>query len=228
MVNDRGVEGALESLGILARQTCEVAPGLSHVEAYTASGLLTLLWHGDPTAPRAAIMVGGAMGGLLGPAGGLYHRLGTALAAEGWQAIRVGYRRPNRLEECVHDTLAAAELAWAGGARTFALLGHSFGGAVAIGAAVGLGHRAAGVLTFATQSAGCEVAEMLDPRTRLLLLHGERDEILPVEASLAVRMLAGRGTVEVVSGAGHIFADLGNALVERTTAFLREAAPPPD
>ena len=37
-------------------------------------------------------------------------------------------------------------------------MGHSFGGAVAVAVGVGLPEHIAGVVTFATQSAGCEGA----------------------------------------------------------------------
>ena len=89
------------ALRVLAVQEVDLAPGLRHVEIYTGSGLVTLLWHGRPDAEHVVLMGGGAMGGLLGPADGLYQDLGVALAAEGISSIRVGYRRPNDLDMCV-------------------------------------------------------------------------------------------------------------------------------
>ena len=64
-------------------------------------GLLTLLWHepsGDGVPLAALVLCGGAMGGLLGPAEGLYHRLGVEWAARGVPVLRVSYRRPNDLD----------------------------------------------------------------------------------------------------------------------------------
>src|SRR5205823_1708406 len=107
-------------------------------------------------------MCGGAMGGLLGPARGLYHDLGTALAAKNIGATRVGYRRPNDLEMCTLDVGAAADVANRGGAERFVVIGHSFGGAVAINAGVALRRFTRGVATLSTQSAGCESAAGLD------------------------------------------------------------------
>ena len=49
--------------------------------------------------------------GMLGPDGGLFHQLGRQLVPKGIGVIRVGYRRPNDLDLCVHDTVAAMELA---------------------------------------------------------------------------------------------------------------------
>ena len=79
----------LDALGALASQEVEVTDQLRHLEVYTMAGLLTLLWHGDPAATRVVVMCGGAMGGLLGPAGGLFHDLGTRFAADGIAEIRI-------------------------------------------------------------------------------------------------------------------------------------------
>src|SRR5262249_59308988 len=91
------VERPLDRLRVLAKQDVLVTPALRHIEGFTLEGLLTFLWHGDPGAERVVLMCGGAMGGLLGPAKGLYHDLGETLAAQGVGSIRIGYRRPNDL-----------------------------------------------------------------------------------------------------------------------------------
>src|SRR5437870_3862897 len=127
-----------EIQGVMAVQHAELAPGLLHVEIYTGGGLLTFMWHGDQSWERVAIMSGGAMGSLLGPARGLYHDLGVALAERGVGVMRVGYRRPNDLDDCVLDVTAAAQIAFNHGARAFVTVGHSFGGAVAVRAAIDL------------------------------------------------------------------------------------------
>lgn len=209
----------LDALGAIASQEVEVAEALRHLEVYTMAGLLTLLWHGDPAAARVVVTCGGAMGGLLGPAGGLYHDLGTRFAADGIGTIRVGYRRPNDLRACVHDLLAAAELAARHGGKRFVTVGHSFGGAVAIRAGIALGDDAAGVVTLSTQSAGCEEAGRLGA-TPLLLVHGERDELLPPETSHMVQALAGTGEVVILPGTGHLLAEAGDDLRERLGAWI--------
>ncbi len=209
----------LDALGALASQEVEVTEALRHLEVYTMAGLLTLLWHGDPAAARVVVMCGGAMGGLLGPAGGLYHDLGTRFAADGIGTIRVGYRQPNDLRACVHDLLAAAELAARHGGERFVTVGHSFGGAVAIRAAIALGDDAAGVVTLSTQSAGCEDAGRLGA-TPLLLLHGERDELLPPETSHMVQALAGTGEVVILPGTGHLLSEAGDDLRDRLGSWI--------
>lgn len=211
----------LDALGALASQEAEVTDALRHVEVYTTAGLLTLLWHGEPDFEHVVVMCGGAMGGMLGPAGGLYHDLGTRFAKEGIGSIRVGYRQPNDLRTCVHDLVAAAELAARHGGTRFVTIGHSFGGAVAIRAGIVLGDDCAGVVTLSTQSAGCEDAGRIGA-TPLLLLHGERDELLPPETSYMVQALAGTGEVVILPGTGHLLAEAGDDLRDRLGRWVPE------
>jgi pimeloyl-ACP methyl ester carboxylesterase len=111
-------------------------------------------------------------------------------------------------------------------------MGHSFGGAVAVRVGVGLSAMVAGVVTFATQSAGCELAAGLEGKP-LLMFHGERDEILPIEASEMVRMIAGHGELVRLPGDGHLLAKSGDIMWERleewlpTVLGLDGAEPPP-
>lgn len=213
-------EGPYERLGVLARQQAEVADGFRHVELFTMQGLLTVLWHGPVEADRAVIMLGGAMGGLLGPADGLYHDLGVELAGAGIASFRVQYRKPNDFGRCVHDALAVTDIAARQGARRFVTMGHSFGGAVAVQLGMALGDHAGGVVTLATQSAGCEDAEGL-AGTPLLLFHGDRDEILPPFASEVVHGLAGgHGELVVLPGAGHLLSEAGAELRERLLDWI--------
>src|SRR6202008_3707502 len=159
------------------------------------------------------------MGSLLGPANGLYHDLGVALADKGIGTIRVGYRKPNDLGRCVHDAAAAADLGSRTGARRFVTIGHSFGGAVALQAALILGEHCRGVATLATQSAGCEDAAALGD-TPLLLFHGTDDEILPPETSSVVQMLAGHGEIVLMPGPGDPFTQVAGELRERPLACI--------
>lgn len=221
-----------ERLGVLARQHVEVAPEFRHVECYTMEGLLTVLWHGPAECDTAVIMLGGAMGGLLGPAEGLFHDLGVEFAAQGIGTWRVSYRAPNDFGRCVHDALAVADLAARQGARRFVTVGHSFGGAVAVQLGMALGENCAGVVTLATQSAGCEDAERL-AGTPLLLLHGDADRILPPFASEVVWGLAGgHGELEILPGVDHLLSEAHDHLRARLgewipTHLLREPAADP-
>ena len=131
------------------------------------------------TPTTVLVTCGGGMGSLLGPADGLYHDLGVRLR-------RARHRHdPRRLPQAQRPRRAACTT-WpppptspGGAARArFVVMGHSFGGAVAIQTGAVLGTHCRGVVTLSTQSAGCEVAAELGD-TPLLLLHGTDDEILP-------------------------------------------------
>jgi pimeloyl-ACP methyl ester carboxylesterase len=210
----------LAALDVIAVQDVEIAPGLAHLELFTLHGLLTLLWHGPRDAEPVVLLDGGAMGGLLGPADGLYHDLGVALADRGVGSIRIGYRRPNDLVSCTLDMVAAADLAGRAGGRRFVCVGHSFGGAVAVRAGILLRDHIRGVATLATQSAGCEMASALGG-TPLVLFHGDRDELLPVAASEAVNALAGgHGELVVLPGTGHLMTQAGDILREHLLDWI--------
>ena len=210
----------LDALHVLAVQEKDVGDDVVHIELFTPEGLVTLLWHGPRDAHDVVLMSGGAMGGMLGPADGLYHDLGREFAALGLGTIRVGYRRPNDLDRCVMDVAAAADIAGRVGARRFVPVGHSFGGAVAVNAGIALGRHCAGVVTLATQSARCENADLLT--APLLLIHGDVDELLPPMASEMVRMIVGHGELVIVPGAGHLLKEAGGLVRERLGSWIPE------
>jgi pimeloyl-ACP methyl ester carboxylesterase len=210
---------ALGSLTVLARSRVELAPGLEHLEVFTPHGLLSVFAHLPPRPVRAAIVAcGGAMGGVLGPGHALYHRLGVEWAGRGVATYRVGYRVPNDLDRCAHDVACAVEMAVDAGAERVVAMGHSFGGAVVVRVAVVMTEVDA-VVTFATQSAGCEVAGALGDRP-LLLFHGERDELLPLQSSELVRMIAGHGDLVVLPGDGHLLGRSDEIIVEHLAEWL--------
>ena len=158
------------------------------------------------------------MGGLLGPAEGMYQRLGDGWSSRGVPVVRVSYRRPNDLDACCLDVAAAVQLVADAGAQRVVVMGHSFGGAVAVRVGVVM-DEVAGVVTFATQSAGCEVAPGLRGKP-LLLFHGDADEILPIESSHVVAAMAGVGDVVVCEGDGHLLANSAPLMSARLDDWL--------
>jgi hypothetical protein len=181
-----------------------------------------MLRHGEPDDGRVLVLCGGAFGGLLGPAEGLYHHLGSVLAEIGVCTVRVDYRIPGHLTSCILDVAVAIDLAHRGGGSRFVVVGHSFGGAVAIGTAVNLPDLVVGVATLATQSAGCERAALLGPRP-LLLIHGADDDIIPVGASETVRTFAGQGEVVVLPGTDHMLTAVAEELRRRLPPWILRA-----
>jgi pimeloyl-ACP methyl ester carboxylesterase len=211
--------GPLAAVGALAASEAALTDALDHIEMYTRSGLLTLLWHGSGDRRQVVLMVGGAMGGMLGPGRALYHQLGVDLATAGFGVIRVGYRVPNDIDLCVLDTMAAAEMAARQGARGFVVVGHSFGGAVAIQTGAALGDMCAGVITAATQAGDCEAGEGL--ACPVLHLHGDADELLPPMASQMVQMLTG-GELVIYPGAGHLLTEAHDDMAELLGSWIPE------
>lgn len=208
----RGPEARLE-LPPAAADTGEVAARL-----LTRRGPVEALYHPAPGARAAVVMVGGARGGTGGP-GGVYAPLARRFQGQGVAALRVAYRRPNRLGECTEDVLAAVRALRESGVDRVVLLGWSFGGAVVIRA----GARSpdvVGVGTFASQTYGAagEVAK-LAPRS-LLLFHGTRDPVLSDGNSRLLYETAGEPRDLVLyPGEGHAFTRVGPDLARRVLAW---------
>jgi len=218
------METPLHALDVMATQSVMVTPTLRHVELFTMRGMMSVLWHQVPAGidvvPAAIVACGGAMGGLLGPSHGLYQQLGDIWSARGVPVLRVSYRRPNDLDACCLDVAAATQLAADAGAQKVVVMGHSFGGAVAIRVGVAM-DEVAGVVTFATQSAGCEIAAGLRGRP-LILFHGDNDELLPLQSSEIVSAMAGSGEIVICRGDGHLLERSGSLILERLDQWLPE------
>ena len=211
-----GADGGVHLPQLLAVQETVLATDVSLLEVVTLSGVIPCIRHGGlgDGEVGAAILVGGALGGLSGPAAGLYQRV-----AERTGGIRLHYRRPGDLDACVADVVLLADLLLQRGCRKVVTVGHSFGGAVAVSAGLALGDRCAGVVTLATQAPGCErVDELVAP---ILVVHGEEDAILPDLASRLVHGLAG-GPKELLllAGEGHLLSGAADLLDERVGDFV--------
>lgn len=229
MTDEQDGERPLDLVGVLDIIEVETGDGTRHTEILTRAGKLGLLWHGDPGEDgRVLVTCAGAFGGFLGPAGGLYFDLARTLAQAGVTTVRVDYRQPNHLPGCVLDMAVAVDLAERCGGTRYIVLGHSFGGAVAVGAGAALPDHVAAVVTLATQSAGCEPAADLGGRP-FLLVHGDADAVIPASASARVRQVAGHGEVVVLPGAGHLLAEAADELRDRLLPWILAAfdGPPP-
>jgi pimeloyl-ACP methyl ester carboxylesterase len=151
----------------------------------------------------AVILVGGAGGGWDTPARGLYPTLCQEFAAEGISSLRLRFREPSDLGESVLDVLAGITFFADSGDDAIGLIGHSFGGAVAIQAAAAMPLVRA-VAALAIQRRGADPAADLAPRCALLLAHGLGDEVLSPDCSRAVFRIAGEPKrLELFPGAKH-------------------------
>ncbi len=151
----------------------------------TNRGPIQTIIHHDPTSPthRGIVWVGGARGGFEGPAGSMYKLLGDGLSP-GITSIRLDYRQPNVLVECVMDILAALSFLSGTGHTDVILVGHSFGGAVVIKAAP-YSEVVKGVIALSSQTFGAGDVSQVSP-SPILLVHGERDTVLSQESSLKI------------------------------------------
>ncbi|HMO53955.1 MAG TPA: dienelactone hydrolase family protein, partial [Tepidiformaceae bacterium] len=150
------------------------------VRLETTRGTIEGILHPVEGGTGAVVCVGGAMGGLDGPADKLYERLAGLLAPSRVTVLRLNYREPNNFEECVLDTLAGCSFLRGIGAAELALVGHSFGGAVVIKAGE-LHDAVRGVVSMSPQLYGTREVENLGKP--LLLIHGMSDGVLNHEAS---------------------------------------------
>jgi alpha-beta hydrolase superfamily lysophospholipase len=169
------------SLELHAVEQGPTIDGVEEVRLVTDDGVIDCRFHPAAVGSAAVIWVGGAGGGLDGPAGGLYPRLAGRLVPEGIASLRLHYRRPNDLEECVLDTLLGVAYLGTRGRARVALVGHSFGGAVVIAASVE-SPAVVAVAALSSQTYGTRHVSRLSPRP-LLLLHGDSDEVLPASCS---------------------------------------------
>jgi alpha/beta superfamily hydrolase len=171
----------------------------------TTRGQIEGVLHPVEGGTSAVVCVGGAMGGLDGPADRLYARLPLLLTSAKVTVLRLEYRKPNDFEECVLDTLAGCSFMKGIGATDLALVGHSFGGAVVIKAAE-LHDMVRGVASLSPQLYGTRQVEQL--AKPLLLVHGMADTILSHEASEDIYRRA-REPKRIV-----LFAEAGHSLIQ--------------
>jgi alpha/beta superfamily hydrolase len=197
-------------------------PGWIQIELDTTRGQINLLMAPCEGSTGVAVFLSGAGGGDRGPANDLYVRLGEDLMDAGYSAVRVQYREPGEFEECVADAMAACSFLKAVGAEHVVLIGHSFGGAVAVKTGE-LSTLAKAVCAMSTQRYG--TFEVEDLRKPLLLIHGSRDEILDKAASEDVYERAREPKrLVILEGAGHGLSEHEDEVYDLVKAFVNEHA----
>jgi hypothetical protein len=176
---------------------------MSNIEIATPHGAVWGVFHPAEGTKSAVVMVSGALGGVAGPSGA-YPALAGRLQVAGIAALRLDYREPENMNECVYDLDAGLDELRRRGVKRFALVGWSFGGAVVISS--GVAHSdVLGVATLASQTAGAAAVSRLAPRS-LLLLHGTADQVLPDWCSRYLYEEAGEPKRLVLcEGDGHEF-----------------------
>ena len=208
------------SLSIVDVSDGELQPdGHRPIKVATTRGNVHLRLYEAP-APRAGIVwVGGVGGGFDSPADGLYPRLCRELTRKHISSCRVQFRNPRVLEEAVLDTMVALQVLTQTGATITGIVGHSFGGAVALQAAT-MARSVKTVVTLATQSAGATVAADLATAQSVLLVHGTADDMLPPACSRTVeRLVPGRKRL-VLFDANHNLDEAAEAVTDLVRRWL--------
>jgi pimeloyl-ACP methyl ester carboxylesterase len=194
--------------------------GARRVTIATTRGAIPLMLHSAHEKGRAVLCVSGAIGGFDGPSM-LYPRLGLELPRRGFSIARLGYREPNEFGECLVDAMAALTFLSGIGHERIALIGHSFGGAVAINAGT-LSAHVTTVIALSSQLGGAHVAGELAPKP-LLLIHGGADTILSHESSQALYERAGEPkTIRILPGVGHSLAEAQDEVFALVSEWLSQ------
>jgi hypothetical protein len=171
----------LTHLELLSISEKQLSAGIEDVTFHTNNGSIISRFHPSKDGTCAVVWVGGAGGGLDGPANNMYGRLSEKLVDKNIASLRLDYRFPNFLEDCIIDTLLGIEYLKIRDYSTFILAGHSFGGAVVISAGA-LSDDVAGVIALSSQTYGTDLVHKLSPKP-VLFVHGKDDEVLPYACS---------------------------------------------
>ncbi len=155
----------------------------------TSRGTVEARLHAVTRPIHAVVFAGGNCGGWDSPADGLFHRLGWELRERSVVGLRVCFRRPAVLEECVLDLLAAVAYLESEDIHSVGLVGHGFGGAVVLHAAAAT-PSARSVVTLGLQELGAG-AEYDPPHCPLLAIHGGADDVTPPQVSEQLYHAAG-------------------------------------
>jgi len=161
---------------VLGGPAHDEGPGHGLVFQTNRGGLKGIL-HQVEGSEQGVIWVCGARGGFGGPGPGTYARLAESFKEQNITSLRLDYREPNTMEECVLDLLAGIAFMKALGHKPVVIVGHSFGGAVVIATGVAASH-VKGVVALSPQTYGANMAGMLSP-IPLLVAHGKSDTRLP-------------------------------------------------
>ena len=192
---------------------------------HTDRGDIEARYH--PVQPRAdkrglaVVWVGGAGGGLDGPARGLYPEACERLQKSGVAGLRLHYRKPNALVDCVLDTLCGVEFLVKEGVRSVAVVGHSFGGAVVISAGAVSPHVKA-VVPMSSQTYGADLAPRVAPRA-MLLIHGTADDVLSPMCSRQIFAAAKHPKeIKLYEGANHGLDQVREEVLDLLVRWLPE------
>jgi alpha-beta hydrolase superfamily lysophospholipase len=155
----------------------------------------------------------------------MYERLANRIAKEQMASLRLNYRRPGELNDCVLDALLGVAYLALRSRHRVVVVGHSFGGAVAIN--VGAASSAVtAVAALSSQSDGTEAVAEISPRP-LLLMQGSSDEVLPEWSAQNIYHRAGEPKhLLLYPGCRHDLAECSEQVELDLLIWLREVLSP--
>ena len=170
----------------------------------------------------AVLFIGGADGGFMGPSD-IYETLSELFIPLQIGVLRVDYRIhqfPNDVEQGVYDAQQAAKWLASRDYEKILIVGHSFGGAVAIEAAA-QNTNIHGVVGIASQTAGAmNIASLVD--TPVLLIHGDSDTRLPVTCSIILyEMTSTPCQLAILEGGTHSLRQVSEAAINLIFDFVK-------
>jgi len=214
------VEQRLKStLTLQGYQTAELPGNMMRLILNTSRGDIPCVFHHCQGNTGGVIWICGALGGLDGPSFGIFSMLSDELVNEGISSLRLHYRIPGDLSECVLDVLVGVHFLKSLKIDRVVVAGHSFGGAVAIMAGT-LSPEVKGVIGLSSQTYGAQDVAKLAPKP-LLLIHGERDRNLPVKCSQLIYEWANEPKELVIyKGSGHFLRECHHELHDLIKGWL--------
>ncbi len=203
-------------------------PGPEQVTIASERGPNAALFHDCDPARGSVLTVGGFNGGFDGPANGIYGDLGVELPKRNIAVLRLDFRvktSPGPIGDGIFDVRSGVHWLRQRGKAPVVLIGHSYGGAIVIRAALRT-EAVCAVAALSTQSAGIERVQELAPRP-LLLVHGAADQRLPARLSEWVYAQASEPkTLHILEGATHSLRQQRDALWSILTQWIDQTIPP--
>ena len=163
--------------------------GYRRVQMQTEDGTIESHYYAAPFARKAIIFIGNTGGSFDSPGNNLYPRLALELLSWQINSLHLRLRSSLDLSEALLDVLAGISFLQTERIKSIGLVGHSFGGAVVIHAAVSV-PTISTVISLAPQNFGAEVISLLQENQSVLFLHGKKDEVLPPITSATLYQLA--------------------------------------
>lgn len=211
-------------LELLDIQQDAAVDGVAEVRLRTNDGTISCRYHATADPGPAALWVVGTLGEPAGPADGMFERLANELSSDKIASLHLDYRRPGRLIDCVLDVLLGIGFLRNQGYGRITLVGHSFGGSVAINAGVSSPSVVA-VAALSSQLTGADEIAELSPRP-VLLMHGTSDEVRSDIGTRELYELAAEPKELVLyPGCGHDLIECREKIEQDLLEWLRRVTP---